>query len=431
LGLKTNFNLGQSPGCHKTITQSNIRKAERKLLKQLTTGTKNISLRVPKKNKRKRNMKAAAFGVSNFKTVDQIQKRLLARVNQAPKALHPYTASRMNPFLANSNMGVPDGTNSNFICSDSLAYNDIQCITNAGFVIQTLPCLPASAGISGLGTAGAYDIQIDGSTYFNTANYNANFYPISVLPSYYPTSYVPGVVVNDPYNSAAARLVAVGYKLTYTGQSALCSGTITVTPNNAGFASGPQVTSLLTGTGQITVQQNNATQLGLGNQPIGMQILSLDIATFPNAYTKDSVVFRPEEGLLVLPRHRTKDYKLMPTVDNCYAAVAEQATTGFAGNKSTYFTTDGVGQRNVIWYDQDWSSVQIVVRGIQPGATFRWETAWCMEYTLPGSSPFMQFAEKASKDLPAVINKTEKMISKIPIAQSRINSGRMNTVGFD
>jgi len=380
---------------------------------------KTISIRVPKKNMRKRNMKAAAFGVSNFRTVEQIQKRLLARANTTPKQHHPYTATRLDPFTANSNMGVPDGTNANFICSDSLAFNDITCNTASGFIIQTLPTLPASAAITGLGTGLVNDITVDGNTVINPFGYTGNLYPISVLPSYVGTSFTPGILINDPYSSASARLVAVGYKLTYTGQSAMCSGTITVTPNNCGFAIGPQVTSVLVGPGQIAVQQNSAMQTALGNQPVGTQLLSMDISTNPSAFTKDSVVFRPEEGLLVLPRHRTKDYKLMPTVDNVYSPVAEQQIAGAPLALKSYFTTDNNGQRNVLWYDGDWSGVQIVVRGMQPQATFRWETAWCMEYTLAGSSPFMQFAEKMSKDLPAVIAKTEKVISKIPVAQPR------------
>jgi hypothetical protein len=332
----------------------------------------------------------------------------------------------MNPFQSHKGpaAAIPSGDNENFVVIDNFMYDDITAVTGATFFIQTLPMLPVTAVISSISAAGTHDLNINNVNFLSSGNTNWGNYPIGVVTPYRALTLTPGIAVDDPYQSVSARMVSIGYKLTYTGQSATCSGTVTVTPNNVGFT---LAGSLTASTGNIAspsaVSGNlaNSAQTATVAAPLGSPILTIDLTNVVTAYTKDSVIFRPEEGVLILPRHRTKDFKIVSTSDIPYFLAANQSVGGTVAGTvlQNFYTTYGVGAalaQNAIWYDQDWSAVQIVIAGVQPLSTFRLETVVCTEYVLPSSSPFAPLALKSSPDNPASIKAVNKMMSSMAIA---------------
>jgi hypothetical protein len=314
--------------------------------------------------------------------------------------MEPYLSCRMNPFMAMNGTGIPDGGNANYVVSDQLTYDDIACVTTNGFIIQTHATLPFSADVRGLADTGT-DIRVNGIPFVNTGALNlesADHYPLGFLNSFASVETRPGILTTDPYNATTGRLVAVAHRLIYTGVSSTCSGTITITPNNVAY----NPAGVRTADASLTIYNPDGSVNMLSG--INTNLLSADYVASATAFTKDSVILRPEQGCYILPKHRSTDFKLIPLPQNAYAVVTNIDTND--ATKNNIYTSLGTASRNggIMWYDNDWSGYQIVVSGMQAGATFRFETAWCMEFSIAETSPFATFAFKASENRKAIID---------------------------
>lgn len=403
--------------------RSNKNKAVTTAVKQAVAAAVTSAMTAKPKRKRSRRNKPRKnnnSSVEPFRSVDQIQKTLM-KVKIGSKQLSNYVSCRVDPFLMKSgaSTGIPDGSNANFILIDSLVFDTITCLDAEGFIIQTLPMLPAMAGIRGLRT-GANNISVNGTPVTTVEKY---LYPISVPTAYTNGDYSPGANTNDPYDSSTARLVSVGYRLIYTGQSSLCSGTISVTPNSAAFANMAAVTSTNSppGPGGTALQVQSATGATLTNVAVNTPVYGMDLSLSPTAYTKDSVVVRPEHGVMVLPKHRSSDFKAYPTTDEPYGLVLDG---GFNTSAATLYNAlcgsgpTGTSTRlsGCTWFDNDWSGAQIVVTGMAAGATFRWESVCCMEYMPRNNSGYMPLTIKTSKTSVADIDRAQNLTNAMPVA---------------
>jgi len=354
------------------------------------------------------------MGALKFVTAERKQQDLM-RKTRTMNFNHPYVSCRMNPFKSVAgSTGIPDGNNSNYVVNDSLTYDDISCTTANGFSIQTHATLPFSASVIGLGATATSDISINGNAFTNRINTTTAGtsvrYPLSYLPAYNVGSYTPGVLTTDPYQSTTARLVACGYRLIYTGQASTCSGTVTITPNSMAFSEAGEVTADV---GAVIANPNNTAS----NISVGTDMITADFTT-GRTFTKDSLVLRPEVGVYILPRHRSKDFKIIGT-QNTGSFVSFPTTTTTIGGAvilDSLFCrrTIAAGEGGIIWYDNDWSGFQVVVSGMQTGATFRWETAWCMEYTPSATSAIAPFTHKASSDQPNAMKTAAKLTNDAP-----------------
>lgn len=236
-----------------------------------------------KRKRAKRQRKRRGPGnLSSFSTINNIQRTLMSNAMQSPKSLSSYVHCRMNPFQSHKGpaAAIPSGDNENFVVIDNFMYDDITAVTGATFFIQTLPMLPVTAVISSISAAGTHDLNINNVNFLSSGNTNWGNYPIGVVTPYRALTLTPGIAVDDPYQSVSARMVSIGYKLTYTGQSATCSGTVTVTPNNVGFT---LAGSLTASTGNIAspsaVSGNlaNSAQTATVAAPLGSPILTIDL----------------------------------------------------------------------------------------------------------------------------------------------------------
>lgn len=345
------------------------------------------------------------------------------RFNRTVMLSKPYLHCRIRPFDATTSTGRPDGANRDYFVNDMLTYDVIQCTNTNGFLIQTVAALPFTAGITGLAPTGS-DINVNGVAYVNHVGPVAGqtiLMPIGVFPEFTKlNAFVPGQATNDPWTSQGARLIAVGYRLTYTGQSAFCSGSVVVTPNKMAF----NVAGSSTGVNNTELISNvyDPTQ-ALITQQGSVPIISSDWDFNSAAFTKDSTIFRPEQSILILPSHIGREYQNRPiSTIPYYVANGLQSlatNTGTANNLYSQFSSNTVGQgynSGVIWYDNDWTGVQVAVTGITVGLggalpSFRWDTVFCMEMTPSNASPFSRVTLKASEHRPAELIEADKAVN--------------------
>lgn len=344
--------------------------------------------------------------------------------NPLPRVADPYLSCRLNPFRAVTGSGIPDGSNRDYIIVDLKCYNDITCVTSAGFIIQTLPMLPFSAVIAGM-TANTNDLMIDGVAYTNTSNPTSlvAWYPLGYFPQLATQlGYYPGALTQDPWLATKARLVSIGYKLIYTGQVLQSSGTITVNPNNVGVNVGPTTTSATPSGTELTAVYENAS-ITPTQSPKSTVLLNLDCSVNPNAYVRDASIYRPENGVTVMPKHTGPTFEVRPI--NTNASMLVSGIDLVAGINAVSVAcaptsgTTGAGVApgpGVIWYDDSWSAAQIVAKGVTAGNTYRFETVMCFEMNVSGTSAFAPLAKAGSPSNPALVARANEMSSNMPLS---------------
>jgi len=364
----------------------------------------------PKQPKRKpQPKKRKAKGLMSIKasTINQVQNKLMNLSMNHNSSVSGYLSCRLNPFHATNGRGIPDGANSNYIVIDHLMIDNIVDTASAGFTIQTVPMLPATSALAV--AAGVNTLTINGIPYVGSATQFLAQYPLGFAPPYLTVGTQPGIVTNDPYQSTKARLVSCAYRLIYTGQSALASGTIIVTPNDVGLTVSQQSAA-----GIFPYTSNTNLQANAGNYTNGAIGLNMDIANANNAFVKDSYISRVEAGAYVLPKHRSRDFKLSATVDSPYVPIAN--STGTSNSVNFFSSTSGAPASGVLWYDDDWSSASIQVSGYPAGSSFQLQTAFCMEYSVSNTSAFANLANKQSDFKPADIELSNKQTNSLPAA---------------
>lgn len=317
-----------------------------------------------------------------------------------------YVVCRTNPFAGHGGSAIPDGKNSNFVVTDTFAVNNFNP-TAAGqtIVIQTLNTLPALAMIGSTTNLVVDTVTVTGLTSLQPiANApGSSYYPICI-PGPYAGTGAPGVLFADPYTSTTARMISCGYRLIYTGPATTCSGSITITPNPIGW-------STLTGapTGQSFAPPTLAGAAGTA-YAAGVIAVDADMNINPNFMTRASFTIRPEQGLVVVPQHRSNTFKLQPTYDMPYFPVCKaNLATGAVTQSGILRPVSGMAP-GVVWFDNDWMTYQIVLSGLNADASFRLESVACIEYNPAVSSPFYPMTIKASPNKPAEITQAAKVL---------------------
>lgn len=336
-----------------------------------------------------------------------------------------YLSCRMNPFMTSKiSTGIPDGSNRDYIVMDSRTIDSITCVTNAGFIIQTLPQLPYSSVICGLGTAGNNDISINGIGYNNgpTTLDIDQWYPIGYDPMLAAQKgYFPGTPIVDPYVSTKARIVSIGHKLTYQGTLLNCAGTATVTSNPVAYST-PWITAADSQGYIAGCSQGNTVGV-----PAGAPVINLECGVNPTSIAKDTLVCRLDNGVTVYPKHASPIYKANPTADIPAYITTQKviSTTDPAHSIATSTTSSTPSVTNgttvnpgVIFWDDDWTGTQIVVRGIATGASFIWETIFCVEYSVSSISSFAQMVNRSSPYQPRIMDKAMAMTNNKQLAIS-------------
>lgn len=318
--------------------------------------------------------------------------RTLQTVNNHQDSLAPYVVCRTNPFHGHGGSAIPDGKNSNFVVTDTFSVNNFTpSAAGQTIIIQTLNALPALAMIGS-----TQNFTIDGtlvtalSSLQPSSASNTSYYPCCIPPPLVGQALL-GAGFNDPYNSTTARMISCGYRLIYTGPATTCAGSITVTPNPIGW--GQLATQA---SGGFTISIPTIAGVAGANLAAGAQLIDCDITINTTSITRASKTFRPEQGVYVVPTHRSSDFKMNPTLVCSVAPVANLTTATGAATVSSMFRPAGGVNPGIVWFDNDWTTYSIVIQGMNSDASFRLESVVCMEYNPAITSAFYPLSIKAS-----------------------------------
>jgi len=380
-----------------------------------------------KKNKNKATIKQAAKGKNKNglastqpRTLNTTQLALAKPILPSKKMMSEYLHCRLSPFTSTGRGSIPDGSNNNYNVLDIVMFDTFSVPANQRTYIQTLPTFPCSAMIT---TPGASTMVVNGlnvncptTTSINSTSTSVPWTPISVLSPYKQSSpQPPGNIFYDPYFIQGLRVVSVGYRLVYAGETQTCAGTITVTPNEAVIT--PQsMTSAAVTTAQVLDIAGAVIAVGAGTP-----IWNLDAQVTAGAMTRDSVTLRPEQGALIVPKHKTGVFKINTmgvtgSVLLCNTDVAGTAGIVNAIPSANASIGSDTFDASFASYDNDWSTVQIEIQGGIAPQQFRWETYYCFEVNPRNGSVFSQSVLKSSPNKPEEIKLAQTITGKQPVA---------------
>jgi hypothetical protein len=335
----------------------------------------------------------------------------------------PYTLCRMNPFKGKGGTEIPDGGNSRFLSLDMMSVDNFSVSSSGTVVLQTLPVLPFAGMISCSGT----NVTINGATLTapasmspNNANTNSFWYPTSVFNNY--TSAVTcGTNYIDSAGSVSGRIAALAYRIYYTGPVNTCAGTISVTSNDVSFEYCGATTSSTAGApaaGLVSVTLGALTQTAIAaTVPSGTPIVQISSYNSPTALNRTTYTIRPEEGLLIVPKHKTNDFKIRDMYDTPAVMVGIGPLTPGSAHYSVFtagaYNTGGSNTIGILLHDSDWSSYQVCFNNINADASYRIETIACVELN-PNQGTFVASLTKdQSPSEPAVMHQTSQLMNAI------------------
>lgn len=329
-----------------------------------------------------------------------------------------YEMCRLNPFDGHGNAAIPDGSNSNFIVSDTFAVSVIKP-TAAGqdIVIQTLPTMPILACV---GSTTNFNVDGVNMTALSEIGWNSTSTTLSWVPCCVPPQFAgshdPGVNLIDPWNSTGYRFISIAYRLIYTGPVNTCAGSITVTPNNVTFSTGP-VTN--TGNG-MTLNTQSATNV-VTALTTNIPTLVIDVSNNTSVMQRSSRTYRPEQGCIVRATHSGTSHQRLASPATSYGVITPQSIGQATNAYNVFRNTSSCG---IICYDNDWTGYQISIQGMNSDASYRLEAVMCFEVNPSVQSAFYPMTRKESPNDPIALDAGKQAAQRQQISEGNKSGGR-------
>jgi len=326
-----------------------------------------------------------------------ISRRLPATTNgRGP--IFKYLTCRASPFVGGAPDGIPDALSSAKLVVDHRDYANITVGTSGAFQIRLLPSLPTPVCLKPVVSGGSSGFYINGNPITTspgtTPTYNTDLCPLVIIKEWqnYCTSVANGYQeVLPPYAAMKYRIVSVACKITYTGQATTAQGTITATMSRAQYKTdeatrGQTFTYLNVGSGTSVTASNYDT-------------VPVNTTTANGLFTDTSVTVRADKMLEInLPRnggdYTWKEMRQVPVY----------AVDGDENAQRSLFTSTSLGTPMpppTMMFDDDLSACIVDFNGIANNATFRVETALCVEYQPFPDSQFAKLTRKHTGGVPA------------------------------
>jgi len=378
----------------------------------------------------KKNTAVAVGPRSNSSVINKLASLSLSK--QLSRA-SPYVMCRMYPHMGKGGVAIPDGGNANFLVTDAYAVDTITVSAAGTFIMQTLPCLPFTCMYAGNGmniTVNGNTLTAPGNLIPSSTAVGSAYMPGGLLQVYSPGVRAQATPYLDAYNTVSARIVALGYRIYYTGPVNTCAGTITVTSNDVSFEDfGPVTTVAQPPTaGLIGITSNSLTQTNSGfSTETSTPITIIDVRP-TTTINRTSRTFRPEEGVVFVPHHKTNDFKIRDFKDAPSVCIANgpplTASQGYALFPQNVGTGGAGSTVGLLMHDADWCAATICFNNINADASYRIETVCCLEVNPSATSAIASLTKSKSPLNMTEIHQAKLASEDMQIASSLQEAGR-------
>lgn len=316
-----------------------------------------------------------------------------------------YAKCRLDPFSASGSMGIPDGIAARRIVIDHRSFTTI-AVANAAsnFDILILPTLPYQAIMR---TPTPVNVSIDGS--FGVAGAANAWIPINIPPEYLtlaridPSNFAIG---QNPYESMSARIVTVGFKLTYIGKPIDASGTLLASSCPVTFGNPDErVVATING-----VTYNFAGAVNYTN--VNARFIEPSINNSP---VNESVFTRVDLGCKGVLKTLQPVSTIKQWIPDKVLLVDATTNTPLVNRiASGGLNTEGA----MSFYDERFQPILISATGLGVGTSVLLEVITCMEYFPEPSSTFARLAKSNTKTNDRTIKAVEQVLGSCPAVQT-------------
>lgn len=339
--------------------------------------------------------------------------------SQKISTLDPYLCCRMGMRPDKQVPSIPDGASGKHVTVCLFNYDTISTTVDRpwSFTFQTTPTLPIGSVISSVDP-----IKVNGR---NIAPYVR--YPLSLAPAFMGSQAYAGVPGspsnnNDVYDAASYRIISMRYKITYTGPAVEAAGSLLAYPTGLSFqpigesnttsaTAAPPASGRYARIYRADGLANNYSYCRSGTEIVyadGIKIAGL--ATYPPSTTS----FRPEQRIVIVPRHKTGTYRNIPVRDTAVCITTAMTQTGdtveFPSWTSSTSADAGGWFSGVIAYDEDWESIIVDANDLNSAGSYLIETCICVEFSPKPTSAFYALS-KDSVNKPSVMAQAVKQQS--------------------
>lgn len=377
-----------------------------------TSTNNNQPIKSKRKNKRvtKRLARRRKIRRNLFKPKGQINKAIRSMpMNSMEKA---YAMCRLNPFKSlGKSLGIPDGSDVKRILMDHRMINTFTIGDSGSVRIAITPAIPSSVWWQG-----------DSTTKLNGATFSFNTTPLFrciVQPEWrdLPCNledlaghYNPAMAI---FNSTKARIVTVGWNLTYTGTSLDNSGGMIINAQQLTMGNTiPNTTSF------TIVNSQSGSNKGFNPSQILLRILN-DKPSFGYSNNNETNTIALQRGAHGILRHSANEYEWCDVSNNMVIPAWASDETISALTSQEYGTESTIGHwPHVASFDPSWVSTLINIQGAKPGATFMLDTIYCVEYCPSPSSTVFAIAKGGPTQNNTVMQHVDNAAKNLPIAQN-------------
>lgn len=327
-----------------------------------------------------------------------------------------YLCCRMGMRPEKESPSIPDGSSGKHLTLCLYNYDIVQSNGTVpwSFALQTTPTMPIGAVV-----------QSPTGMKLNNMVYGAGVRASMSIAPQFTRQTIPNVVpgniasVSDIYEASSFRIVSMRYKVIYTGPAVSAAGSFQayasgLSIQHIGETSSTSTTPTPPTTGRY-VRLYTPDGILYSYPRVGTDVFYVDgLKTFSNpflSYPPSTATYRPEQQIVLVPRHRTGVYRSNSIRDTPIALTASSVLTGDTELNSWTATTgfSGTGWGSgVLGFDDDWESIILEGSGLNFDASFLIETCICVEIVPKAASAFYSLTRDAVNK-PNVMSQVLKM----------------------
>lgn len=361
--------------------------------------------RIRTQNGNKNLQKTSLAKVQSNLTKSPVDKRKLRNLKSSLYDMM-YAKCRLDPFNSMGSTGIPDGLSARKIVIDHRSFTNIN-FTGSGtsFDIVILPTLPFQAVFR---TPTPANVTLDGNI-GSAGTINNTFVPINVPPEYMvnalnsPSNLTYG---DNPFLSNQARIVTVGFKLTYTGPPVNASGTLLGSSVALDWTSGS--------TNRLAAPTTGSWAAATDSTYSNANTLDIDV-TLNNNAVPESVFVRTDQGAKGVLKTLQPVSTVKPWIGESYLPL----------NAATGRTFVGIGRNsagasiypNICFFDNRFQSIMLSGSNMASGTGLLLEVITCVEYYPEPGSTFARLAKASPKTEPLTLRATEQVLAASPAIQ--------------
>lgn len=334
------------------------------------------------------------------------------------KKMDMYTMCRLFPFSSRgTSSGIPDKSDVNRIINDHRMMNTFTIGDCGEITIIITPFLPSSVWyntpvadpsfkVNGVGGFSRPLSSYSGYYYFTQPQWGTKDLKFLNTEGNYDN-------VEALYDANRMRLVTAGWKITFAGSITQSAGYITVNEVNTTVSN----TSLNPSSFYVLHNNNASTFTSYNKGQVFVSILeNAGFTLAANTVRTRSGPLR--QGMHGILKHGSDEFEWRPVYhDVNYLAYPTNQQYSILQRNDTFQVNDTCATYPVVSYiDNDWNSTVIRITGAEKGQTIILDTLYCVEYQPSRSSDTYAIAKPGPRPNQNVLNETQKLATKAPIA---------------